>query len=165
MTVQVDIQNACDSTECDQSLPDDPQVSCWVRQVVQDVNRPQSTVTIRFVGEQDMIRLNGRFRGRYQATNVLSFPYTGPEEPAEGLLGDVIVCLPVVDRQARDQEKSFTAHLCHMVVHGVLHLLGYDHEDDAEAAEMEHREIEILRHFGFPDPYSGVGPTAVAERG
>ena len=104
---------------------------------------------IRVVDEAEARDLNGRFRDRREATNVLSFPAELPD-----VLGDVAVCAAVVAREAKTQDKSVDAHFAHMVVHGVLHLKGMDHANEAQAREMERAEIEILREFGYSDPYS-----------
>ena len=104
-------------------------------------------VTLRIVGETEGRRLNKKFRNKNRATNVLSFAYeTGK--------GDVILCHPVIRREARAQGKSVAAHYAHLVVHGVLHLRGYDHEKKRDAARMEAREIGILRRIGVPNPYA-----------
>ena len=103
-------------------------------------------VTLRVVGAAEARRLNARFRGRDYAPNVLSFPYGGDA-------GDVVLCHPVVARQARAQGKRLHAHYAHMVVHGVLHLRGYDHLRRADALRMEAREIRLLRRLGFANPY------------
>lgn len=109
-------------------------------------------LTIRIVDEAESAQLNGRFRNKYYPTNVLSFPYE-----AEGLdvpvLGDLVICAPVVAREAEQQGKNPRAHWAHMVIHGTLHLLGYDHEIDTEAEVMEARERELLATLGFADPY------------
>lgn len=105
-------------------------------------------LTIRVVGGRESRALNRRFRGKDKPTNVLSFPYAEP-----GVLGDVVLCAPVVNREAREQGKSPAAHWAHMVVHGVLHLRGFDHIRHAEARVMESRERAILARLSFPDPY------------
>ena len=102
---------------------------------------------MRIVGLAEGRRLNQRFRKRNYATNVLSFPYGGGS-------GDVVLCQPVIAREARAQGKSLRAHYAHLVVHGVLHLRGYDHLRKADAARMERAEIRILRRLGFADPYA-----------
>ena len=108
-------------------------------------------VTLRYVGEAEGRRLNGEYRKRDYATNVLSFPYG---EPGQAAYGDIVVCAPVVAREAREQGKDVAAHHAHLVVHGVLHLRGYDHERGAaDARRMESLERRILRELGFPDPY------------
>lgn len=109
-------------------------------------------VTIRIVDEDESRDLNHRFRGKDKPTNVLSFPYDG-ETLDVPVLGDIVICAPVVAREALEQGKEARAHWAHMVVHGCLHLLGLDHQQDAEAEDMESRERDILSAMGFPDPY------------
>ena len=106
---------------------------------------------IRVVGRREGRQLNERWRGRACATNVLSFP-AAPELRGRQI-GDIVVCAPVVAREAREQGKAIAAHWAHMVVHGTLHLLGHDHERPRQARAMEAVEVEILRGFGFDDPY------------
>jgi probable rRNA maturation factor len=114
---------------------------------------PARTLTVRVVGRAESRRLNRGFRGKDKPTNVLSFP-ASPEERALGsALGDLVVCAPVVAREAREQGKAPAAHWAHMIVHGTLHLLGHDHERPRQARAMEAVEVEILRGFGFDDPY------------
>ena len=128
------------------NAPTRPQVRRWVRAAC---NRP-AEVTVRFVDGAEGRSLNRDYRNKDYATNVLSFPY----ESGERVCGDLILCEPVVAREARDQGKPLEAHYAHMVVHGMLHLQGYDHEtgrDDAE--QMEAVECEILDALGYPDPY------------
>ena len=112
-----------------------------------------ATVTVRFVGEAEGRRLNREFRGKDHATNVLTFVYE-----ARPLAGDVVICAPVVAREARTQGKGVDAHHAHLLVHGLLHLQGLDHENDAEARAMEARERAILRRLGFADPYRESPP-------
>lgn len=113
-------------------------------------------ITVRIVDEAESAALNQRYRGKTGPTNVLSFPaeldvpLPGDEPPP---LGDIVVCAPVVEREAAEQGKTLEAHFAHLVVHGALHLVGYDHEEDADAEIMEAREREILAEFGFGDPY------------
>lgn len=106
-------------------------------------------ITIRIVNEAEGRQLNHDYRHKDYATNVLSFVY----ETAPVVLGDLVLCAPVVTREAREQDKSAIAHYAHLIVHGVLHLQGYDHENDADAAVMEAREIEIVTGLGFANPY------------
>jgi len=113
-------------------------------------------LTIRVAGLTESRQANRRWRGRDAPTNVLSFPAAAADSPWSGPapgLGDVLVCAPVVAREARDQHKALAAHWAHMVVHGVLHLLGHDHQEEPEAAAMEAREVEILASLGYSDPY------------
>ncbi len=118
-------------------------------------------LTVRVVGEKESAELNSRYRGKKGATNVLSFPAAAfealpPAGPGGELLpfGDVVICAAVVAREAREQGKTAAAHWAHMVVHGTLHLQGYDHERPRDATVMEARERELLATLGFPDPYS-----------
>jgi probable rRNA maturation factor len=110
----------------------------------------KSEVTVRYVGAAEGRRLNREFRGKDYATNVLSFPY---EASRRGVNGDLVICAPVVAREAREQGKPVEAHHAHLLVHGLLHLRGYDHEREDEALRMERRERSILAKLGFPDPY------------
>jgi probable rRNA maturation factor len=102
---------------------------------------------LRIVGEREARRLNATFRKKNKATNVLSFAY------GDGC-GDVVLCHPVIAREARAQGKTLAAHYAHLVVHGILHLRGYDHEKKRDALRMEQREVRLLRRLGFPDPYA-----------
>ena len=107
-------------------------------------------VTLRFVDGREGRALNRRYRGRDHATNVLTFVY----DDGVSLTGDIVLCAPVIAREARDQRKTLRAHYAHLVIHGMLHLQGYDHERDADAARMEAREIALLRDLGFENPYA-----------
>jgi len=109
----------------------------------------EASVTVRYVAETEGRRLNRDFRGKDYATNVLTFVYGG-----RPLAGDIVICAPVVAREAREQGKDVRAHHAHLLVHGLLHLQGHEHEGDAEARAMERRERAILRRLGFPDPYA-----------
>ncbi len=112
-------------------------------------------IGVSVVGPAESRRLNARYRGRDKPTNVLSFPVA--EAPAAGEeprpLGDLVICPQVLRTEAREQKKSLRAHWAHLVVHGSLHLIGYDHEDDEDAGRMERREIAVLRRLGFANPY------------
>jgi probable rRNA maturation factor len=114
----------------------------------------RARITVRVVGAREGRSLNRAYRGGDYATNVLSFPYG---RVAGALSGDVVLCAPVIAREAREQRKDPAAHYAHMTVHGVLHLRGYDHEDDAQARRMERAERAILRRLGYPDPYEPAG--------
>lgn len=115
------------------------------------LGRARGELTIRIVAERESQALNRKFRGKDQPTNVLSFQ--AESAPGEKALGDLVICAPVVQREAREQAKTTRAHWAHMVVHGCLHLLGFDHEREPEARRMEAREVRILRRLGYPDPY------------
>ena len=124
-------------------IPSDATLRKWARAA-----GIEGVVTVRYVGAAESRRLNRRFRGKDYATNVLSFPYS-----AKPLEGDLVICAPVVAREAREQGKALRAHHAHMLVHGLLHLAGLDHERAREAARMEGRERRILAELGFADPY------------
>ncbi len=109
-------------------------------------------LTIRIVEEAESADLNGRFRHKPCPTNVLSFPYDA-EALDVPVLGDIVICAPVVAREAVEQNKESQAHWAHLVVHGTLHLMGYDHENEVDAEKMEAKEREVLAQLGFPDPY------------
>jgi probable rRNA maturation factor len=111
-------------------------------------------VVVRVTDEAESRRLNHEFRGPDRATNVLSFPYEPIPELDLAHVGDLVICAPVVEREALEQGKTAMAHWAHMVVHGMLHLQGYDHEQDDAAAEMEALESAILARLGYPDPYA-----------
>ncbi len=128
----------------------------WVSAAVAG-ERSQAVIGLRFVGAREGRALNRRWRGVDKATNVLAFPVEGLEAVAPEQLGDVVLCAPVVQREAREQGKTPRAHYAHLVVHGVLHLMGYDHINRRDQAQMEAREILVLSRLGFTDPYEPVG--------
>ena len=118
--------------------------------------RARGEITVRVVDEAESRALNHRYRGRDYATNVLSFPFEPPpglSAEEAGVIGDLAVCAPVVAREAAEQGKPEADHWAHMLVHGALHLIGYDHQHDAEAERMEDEERRILSELGIPDPY------------
>ena len=118
----------------------------------------EADLALRVVGTKEGRALNRHYRGKDYATNVLSFPAELPEGLPEGvklpLLGDIVLCAPVIAREAREQKKPLNSHYAHLTVHGVLHLLGFDHDDDRDAEAMEAIEREILAGLGLPDPYA-----------
>ncbi len=121
-------------------------------------------IGIRLVNEADSAELNQQYRHRQGATNVLSFSYPDiPEQTGSALLGDLAICSQVVQREAAEQQKPLQAHWAHMTVHGILHLLGYDHQDDFEADEMERLEAAILGNLGYANPYN-IQATDKVER-
>lgn len=118
-------------------------------------NKKSVEMTVRIVGVEEMTELNQMYRQKQGPTNVLSFPFEAPEDIQleTDILGDIVICADVVNREADTQQKQQDAHWAHMIVHGVFHLLGYDHETDDEADEMEALEIKMMRKLGFPNPY------------
>jgi probable rRNA maturation factor len=114
----------------------------------------RADLAIRLVGEREGCALNRHYRGKDYATNVLSFPAELPEGVKLPVLGDIVICAPVVAREAHEQGKEVLAHYAHLTVHGVLHLLGWDHENSREADAMEALERQILDSLGFEDPYA-----------
>lgn len=135
-------------------LPQRTSFTRWVAAAAAGARRRRATeLSIRLVGADEGRQLNHQYRGRDYATNVLSFPAELPAGLRLPLIGDLIVCAPVVTREAADQGKSVRDHYAHLTVHGVLHLLGYDHERDADAERMEALETRILAGLGVADPY------------
>ena len=128
------------------------QVVSWVESLASGIEEA-SELVIRVVDANESQKLNKTFRDKDYPTNVLSFPadIQLPEGPT--ILGDIAICLPVVKREADEQSKRFDQHFAHMVVHGCLHLMGYDHEDEDDADQMEAKEIGILENLGYPNPY------------
>ncbi len=147
--VILDLQIACDNAE---GLPSEALFQRWLDQVLPKF-QAESEVTIRLVDEAESHDLNLTYRGKDKPTNVLSFPFEAPPEIELPLLGDLIICRQVVEQEAIEQQKSAEEHWAHMVIHGCLHLLGYDHIEDDEAEEMETLETEILAELGYADPY------------
>ncbi|RJL31184.1 rRNA maturation RNase YbeY [Pectobacterium polaris] len=135
-----------------QGLPEEKDFQRWLEGVLPQFQEV-SEVTIRIVDEAESRDLNNTYRGKDKPTNVLSFPFEAPPEVELPLLGDLIICRQVVEREAAEQEKTVEEHWAHMVVHGSLHLLGYDHIEDSEAEEMEALETEIMQSMGYADPY------------
>ena len=138
---------------CAGRTPTSAQFECWVSAALEGAQAEPAAVSLRVVDEPEGAALNEAWRGRAGPTNVLSFPADLSENPAVRILGDLVLCAPVVRREARAQRKGQRAHWAHLVIHGTLHLLGYDHEDDGDAQVMEALEREVLSSLGFPDPY------------
>ncbi|MBL0143650.1 MAG: rRNA maturation RNase YbeY [Betaproteobacteria bacterium] len=129
-------------------IPADARLRTWARAAI----ARRACVTLRYVAQAEGRRLNREFRGKDYATNVLTFIFD--DSPAGILEGDIVICSPVVAREAREQKKAVAAHHAHLLVHGLLHLQGFDHESDEDAARMEQRERAVLRRLGFGDPYT-----------
>lgn len=143
------VQYACDND--DAAPPSRPQLRRWVSAALDDHRVKSAEITVRFVDAEEGRTLNREYRGKEKdyATNVLTFPYA----PSPQLAGDLVLCNPVVFSEAGSQDKLAANHFAHLVVHGMLHLQGYDHESEADARRMEAKEREILRRFGIRDPY------------
>lgn len=148
-SVLVDLQIATENIE---GLPTEEQIVQWATAAIQPEGN-EVEMTVRIVDEAESHELNLTYRGKDRPTNVLSFPFECPDEVELPLLGDLVICRQVVEREAAEQEKPLIAHWAHMVVHGSLHLLGYDHIEDDEAEEMESLETQIMQGLGFADPY------------
>lgn len=133
-------------------LPGDDKLREWTEAALNSRHQ-QVELVIRIVDEDESRSLNREYRGNDRPTNVLSFPFEAPQVVASDLLGDLVICAPVVATEATAQNKNVEAHWAHMVIHGALHLQGHDHQDEQEADEMESLEVEILSRLGFPDPY------------
>jgi len=147
--LELDLQRATDA-----AAPDDAAFRRWCELALRQ-RTADSEMTIRLVDEAEGRELNHTYRHKDYATNVLSFPADVPEELLDiPLLGDLVICVPVVEREAAEQGKALEAHWAHLVIHGCLHLLGYDHIEDDEAEEMEALERELLAELGHPDPYA-----------
>ena len=144
----IDIQRIFDSP----NQPTDTQLELWVNTVLAKAEE-ELELTIRIVDETESAQLNETYRHKNGATNILSFPFEVPDGIELNLLGDLVICAPVLEREAAEQNKPLYNHWAHIVIHGTLHLLGYDHIDDADAEEMESKEIELLQTLSIPNPY------------
>lgn len=128
------------------AVPARPQFRRWVKAALMQ----QAEIVLRLVDETEGRELNHQFRGKDYATNVLTFVYDGTQP----LTGDIVLCAPVVEQEAQQQHKDLMAHYAHLTVHGILHLQGYDHIEDDDAAVMEQLETQILARLGYEDPYA-----------
>ena len=151
MSNQIDWQIACD----EQQLPSVEQFQSWVDAALQNITHKTFELTIRLVNLDESQQLNYQYRHKNKATNVLSFPFEVPNGIELNLLGDLVICAHVVEQEAKAQNKALFDHWAHMVIHGCLHLLGYDHINDTDAQEMETLEITILAKLAINDPYQG----------
>ena len=148
MQAKVEVQIASQA----QGLPSVAQIQCWAQAALSRAGGTPE-LTVRVVDEAEGGRLNRIYRKASGPTNVLSFPFESPKQVQLSLVGDVVICAPVVEREAREQNKTTEAHWAHMVVHGTLHLLGFDHQCENDATRMESEERRILAELGFSDPY------------
>ncbi|MGR9013629.1 MAG: rRNA maturation RNase YbeY [Gammaproteobacteria bacterium] len=148
---EVEIQTVFESA----GQPDQQHIQLWVDTALDDYGR-DAEIVVRIVDEQESTELNEQYRHKQGPTNILSFPVDVPEGIDLNLLGDLVICAPVLENEALEQNKCLADHWAHIVVHGVLHLLGYDHIDDKEAELMENKEIEILNKLKINNPYTEV---------
>jgi probable rRNA maturation factor len=152
MTHVIDLQIACLATE----LPTKKQFQLWVDTALEEVSSDPSQefeLTIRLVNSEESQQLNNQYRSKDKPTNVLSFPFEVPDGIELNLLGDLIICIEVMEQEAKEQNKALFDHWAHLVIHGCLHLVGFDHISDSEALEMESIEIIILEKLGITNPY------------
>jgi len=154
-SVVLEVQWASDET----ALPETADFECWTRAALEDVAKPVELV-IRVVDEVEGRELNNRYRGKDKPTNVLSFTFEAPPVAESNHLGDLVICAPVVAREAQEQGKRLKDHWAHLVIHGMLHLSGYDHQTEDEAQLMESREKSILQGLDIQDPYRQIDGVA-----
>ena len=145
----IDLQNACDAKK----LPSLALFQQWVNAALTEVTEKEFELTIRLVNVDESQQLNKQYRQQDKATNVLSFPFEVPTGIELNLLGDLVICAQVVEQEAKAQNKATFNHWTHMVIHGCLHLLGYDHINDTDAIEMEALEVKILAKLSIANPY------------
>lgn len=148
MPLVIDMQIA---TVCT-GLPAETDFLRWIGKALQG-KKDDTEIVVRIVDEMESAELNQTYRDKSGATNVLSFPFEAPAEVDINLLGDLIMCAPIIEREAGEQDKTAEAHWAHMAVHGSLHLLGYDHQTDEQAEQMETMETDILVEMGYNAPY------------
>ncbi|QHJ10150.1 Endoribonuclease YbeY [Paraglaciecola mesophila] len=149
MTAIVDLQIASDAL----NLPKAEDFQRWLDAVLAYQQLSNQEITVRIVDIKESQDLNYTYRGKDKPTNVLSFPFEAPPGLSLNLLGDLVVCASVVATEAKEQNKALAHHWAHMIVHGALHLLGFDHITDDEAQQMEAIEVIILKQFSIDDPY------------
>ena len=148
MSLNIDIQRACSL----KSIPSDEKFQHWSEATIKG-RTTATALNIRIVEEREITALNSQYRGTKKSTNILSFPFDAVTPEPMPILGDIVICAPLVVREAQEQNKSIESHWAHLVVHGILHLLGYDHHRDNDAKIMETLESEILTKMNYPSPY------------
>ncbi|MDE8602336.1 rRNA maturation RNase YbeY [Marinomonas sp. RSW2] len=147
--LELDLQIA---TKATQRLPSEADFRLWVEKALPTLGE-EFEVTIRIVDEEESHALNHEYRGKDKPTNVLSFPFEAPPGLELPLLGDLVICTRIVEKEAKEQDKELLHHWAHMTIHGILHLRGYDHINDDEADEMELIETQLLASLSISDPY------------
>lgn len=159
MDIELDLQLA-DNLPDNLNYPNLEEMKHWVYltlnkdAVCKHKKRPESIeITIRLVAPEEIQELNKTYRQKDKTTNILSFPFEAPEFIPTNLLGDLVICHCIIEKEAKEQQKQLTAHWAHIIIHGILHLIGYDHIEDNEADEMEALEIEIMQLLEFRNPY------------
>lgn len=145
----LDLQIACSDLS---NIPSEEKIFQWLTVILPQFVE-QAELTIRIVDKQESQSLNNLYRHKDKPTNVLSFPFESPIDMETPLLGDLVICKQIVEQEAQEQDKTLESHWAHMIIHGCLHLLGYDHIEENEAEEMESIEIDIMKQLGFADPY------------
>ena len=150
MRLSLEVQYA---SQCSR-LPTKNAIADWARATLENSDGGTAQLNVRVVDETESAELNKRYRKKDGPTNVLSFPFESPPGIETDILGDVVICAPVVEREAGEQGKQRDAHWAHMVVHGIMHLQGYDHIEKKDARRMESMETRILKKLGFDDPYA-----------
>jgi probable rRNA maturation factor len=158
VNLELDLQIAAEIGEMGLNVPEKTTIERWILAALATANATgDNQLTVRIVDEAEIKTLNETYRHKPGATNVLSFPFDAPPDVPLAfigkLLGDIVICAPVVQREAQQQQKPLQHHWAHMIVHGTLHLLGYDHLSEQQAEEMEAMEVEVLSGFGIPNPY------------
>jgi len=151
MSITVDIDNASNS----ENVPNNNDITHWATHALSVRDKPQAAaeLSVRIVDAQEIQTLNARYRHKDKPTNVLSFPADLPDGIDIPLLGDIIICASVVEQEAQEQDKTLESHWAHMLIHGTLHLLGYDHIEDDDADIMEDLETQLLNAIGIKNPY------------
>lgn len=150
MSYRIDVEVNSSSTK----IPSVENIELWISTALHSDELAEAEVSVYIVDEEESQELNFQYRAKDKPTNVLSFPADIPDEVGVPLLGDLVVCAPVVEREAQEQGKTLEAHWAHMLVHGTLHLLGYDHVEDDEAEVMEALETRLITQLNFPAPYT-----------
>jgi len=154
--LDVDVQWA-DDLSADDEVGDHALIERLISAVLSHLRYSEAAeISLRLVNDAEMAELNQRFRAKQGPTNVLAFPFSQAPDIRLPFLGDIVVCLPVLRREAEQQQKSVKQHFAHLLLHGTLHLLGFDHQTEEQALQMEQVERDILQQFGIPDPYGDI---------